>query len=97
MELDLASLKSIRHFAVEVIKDFPQIHVLINNAGVAVPPLRECKTKDGFEVNMGVNHIGHFYLTKLLLQKLKDSAPSRYNNIYDYNMRFHRCLYAYYD
>ncbi|CAH1396314.1 unnamed protein product [Nezara viridula] len=77
MELDLASLKSIRHFAVEVIRDFPQIHVLINNAGVAVPPLREYKTKEGFEINMGVNHIGHFYLTKLLLQKLKDSAPSR--------------------
>lgn len=77
MELDLASLKSIRHFAVEVIRDFPQIHVLINNAGVAVLPSRECKTKEGFEINMGVNHIGHFYLTKLLLQKLKDSAPSR--------------------
>ena len=78
MKLDLSSLKSIKHFAIEVNRDFPQVHVLINNAGVAIPPTREIKTKEGFEINMGINHFGHFYLTKLLLQKLKDSAPSRY-------------------
>lgn len=77
MHLDLASFNSIRTFADEVLKDFPKIHVLINNAGVNVPSSKSMKTKDGFEIHFGVNHLGHFLLTKLLLQRLKDSAPSR--------------------
>lgn len=77
MQLDLASLESIKKFSDEVKRDFPEIHVLINNAGVATPASLQQKTKDGFELNFGVNHLGHFYLTNLLLDKLKSSAPSR--------------------
>ena len=77
MELDLASIESVRKFASEVIKDFPRIDVLINNAGVSVPPSRKKKTLDGFEINFGTNHLGHFCLTNLLLDRLVTSAPSR--------------------
>lgn len=79
MELDLASLISVRHFATEVLKNFSEIHVLINNAGVYVPLQDKDKelTKEGFEVHFGVNHLGHFLLTNLLLDRLKQCAPSR--------------------
>ncbi|XP_020282736.1 retinol dehydrogenase 12-like [Pseudomyrmex gracilis] len=77
MKLDLASFSSIREFADEVLKSFPKIDVLINNAGVYAP-LKDCAmTKDGFEIHFGVNHLGHFLLTNLLLDRLKESAPSR--------------------
>ncbi|XP_014213897.1 retinol dehydrogenase 11-like [Copidosoma floridanum] len=75
MELDLASMTSIRHFAAEVLKNFREIHVLINNAGVYATDT--ALTKDGFELHFGVNHLGHFLLTNLLLDRLKQSAPSR--------------------
>lgn len=77
MELDLASFSSIRDFANEIVKKFPQIHVLINNAGVYAPLKDHALTKDGFEIHFGVNHLGHFLLTNLLLDCLKESAPSR--------------------
>lgn len=77
MHLDLASLQSVREFAEEILKDFPEIHVLINNAGVSVPVGKNEKTKDGFEINFGVNHLGHFLLTNLLLERLQESVPSR--------------------
>ncbi|CAD6227826.1 GSCOCG00006284001-RA-CDS [Cotesia congregata] len=77
MELDLASLVSIRKFAQQVLNDFPEIHCLINNAGVYVPLKNSSMTRDGFEIHFGVNHLGHFLLTNLLLDRLKVSAPSR--------------------
>ncbi|XP_033214606.1 retinol dehydrogenase 12-like [Belonocnema kinseyi] len=77
MELDLASLKSIREFATQVLHEFSEIHVLINNAGVYVPLKEQAFTENGFEVHFGVNHLGHFLLTYLLLERLKASAPSR--------------------
>ncbi|XP_012260859.2 retinol dehydrogenase 12-like [Athalia rosae] len=77
MELDLSSFISIRHFALEVLKTFSEIHVLINNAGVYAPLKDRCLTKEGFEIHFGVNHLGHFLLTNLLLDRLKESAPSR--------------------
>lgn len=61
-ELDLASLESIRAFAAGW---DGEIHLLINNAGVMIPPLT--RTKDGFELQFGTNHLGHFALTNLLL------------------------------
>ncbi|KAL4703146.1 hypothetical protein ACJJTC_016747 [Scirpophaga incertulas] len=77
MHLDLASFESIEKF-VEIIKaGFYKIDVLINNAGVAIPLARDEKTKEGFEIHFGVNHLGHFYLTKLLLDHLKRASPSR--------------------
>ncbi|XP_046675800.1 retinol dehydrogenase 11-like [Homalodisca vitripennis] len=77
MEVDLTSLKSVKLFAEEVLKDFPQIHALINNAGVSIPVTKQQKTQDGFEIHFGVNHLSHFLLTNLLLDRLKKSAPSR--------------------
>lgn len=73
-------MDSVRTFANQVIKDFPKVHVLINNAGVAIPVEEQRKTKDGYEIHFGVNHLGHFLLTNVLLPKLKESAPSRLVN-----------------
>ncbi|XP_076636597.1 retinol dehydrogenase 12 [Colletes latitarsis] len=77
MQLNLASFSSIREFVTEVIRNFPQIHVLINNAGVYVPAKEHALTEDGFTIHFGVNHLGHFLLTNLLLEHLKKNAPSR--------------------
>ncbi|XP_026728722.1 retinol dehydrogenase 14-like [Trichoplusia ni] len=77
MQLDLASFESIENF-VEVMKaGFHKIDVLINNAGVVVPLKEDQKTKEGFEIHFGVNHLGHFYLTNLLMEHLKRATPSR--------------------
>lgn len=73
--LDLASLKSVRCFCEDILKEEPRIDVLINNAGIYQCPYT--KTEDGFEMQFGVNHLGHFLLTHLLLDHLKKSTPSR--------------------
>ncbi|BFG05866.1 retinol dehydrogenase 13-like [Drosophila madeirensis] len=73
--LDLSSLDSIREFVAGFKKEQDKLHVLINNAGVMRCP--KTLTKDGFELQLGVNHMGHFLLTNLLLDVLKKSAPSR--------------------
>lgn len=74
--LDLSSLASVRQFADEILKEEKRLDVLINNAGVFMdPPM--IKTQDGFEIHFGVNHLGHFLLTKLLLELLEKSSPSR--------------------
>ena len=75
-QLDLASLASVRAFAEDINKTEPELHVLINNAGVMVPSELQ-KTQDDFELQMGVNHFGHFLLTNLLIDLLKSSQPSR--------------------
>ncbi|XP_041669511.1 retinol dehydrogenase 12-like [Cheilinus undulatus] len=79
MKLDLADSKSIREFAEAVNKDEPRLNLLINNAGVMVCPYG--KTADGFEMQIGVNHMGHFLLTYLLLDLIKKSAPARIINV----------------
>jgi NAD(P)-dependent dehydrogenase (short-subunit alcohol dehydrogenase family) len=66
--LDLASLDSVREFATAVAADHPVVDLLINNAGVMMPPRSE--TADGFELQFGTNHLGHFALTGLLLDAL---------------------------
>lgn len=78
-ELDLASLASVRAFAERVLAAHPAIHGLVNNAGVMNTP--RGKTKDGFETQFGTNHLGHFLLTELLLERLKTSAPARIVNL----------------
>jgi len=77
--LDLGSLKSVRSFAAEFLKKDLPLHYLINNAGIMNPPYG--LTEDGFESQFGVNHLGHFLLTNLLLDKLKLSAPSKIINL----------------
>ncbi|XP_030204547.1 retinol dehydrogenase 12 [Gadus morhua] len=73
--LDLSDTKSIRAFAEVTNREEKQVDILINNAGIMMCPYS--KTTDGFEMQLGVNHLGHFLLTYLLLDLLKRSAPSR--------------------
>lgn len=77
MQVDLSSLESIKSFANIVRTGFNKIDVLIDNAGVYLPIAHDAKTKDGFEAHFGVNHLGHFMLTNLLLDLLERAAPSR--------------------
>ncbi|XP_074076105.1 retinol dehydrogenase 13 isoform X2 [Macrotis lagotis] len=77
--LDLASLKSIRAFAKKIMEEEERVDILINNAAVMRCP--HWTTEDGFEMQMGVNHLGHFLLTNLLLEKLKASGASRVINV----------------
>lgn len=75
--LDLASFASIRACAAAFRETGLPLHVLINNAGGAVPGKRPSFTQDGFEMTFGTNHLGHFLLTNLLLDELQHSAPAR--------------------
>jgi NAD(P)-dependent dehydrogenase (short-subunit alcohol dehydrogenase family) len=75
MEMDLASLASVRRFAEAFLAKYDRLDGLVNNAGVMMPP--KGKTVDGFETQFGINYLGHFLLTELLLDALIASAPSR--------------------
>ncbi|KAM6140104.1 LOW QUALITY PROTEIN: polyprenol dehydrogenase [Pterocles gutturalis] len=74
---DLASMKSIRQFVQRFRAKNCPLHVLVNNAGVMLVPER--KTEDGFEEHFGLNYLGHFLLTNLLLDKLKQSGTHSHN------------------
>jgi NAD(P)-dependent dehydrogenase (short-subunit alcohol dehydrogenase family) len=75
LPLDLASLASIRSFAGAYRDRFDRLDVLVLNAGLVMKTRVE--TADGFETTFGVNHLGHFLLTQLLVDRLTASAPSR--------------------
>ncbi|KAK9815820.1 hypothetical protein WJX72_010208 [[Myrmecia] bisecta] len=75
MECDLTSLRSIKAFSDRFYKKNIPLHMLLNNAGTFLPPYDF--TEDGFEVTVGTNYFGTFYLTHLLMDKLKQTAPSR--------------------
>jgi NAD(P)-dependent dehydrogenase (short-subunit alcohol dehydrogenase family) len=74
-ELDLTSLESVRTAARQLRADHDRVDLLINNAGVMYPP--KSTTKDGFELQFGTNHLGHFAFTGLLLDRLLPIAGSR--------------------
>lgn len=74
LALDLTSFESIRHCAQTFLARGLPLHLLINNAGLAGA---KGLTQDGFELAFGVNHLGHFLLTKLLLERIQSSAPAR--------------------
>ncbi len=81
-ELDLADLSSVRAFARDLLAEHDRIDLLINNAGVMAIPY--AKTEEGFEMQFGTNHLGHFALTGLLLDALSkggNGAPARVVNV----------------
>lgn len=88
VELDLTSFKSIRFCAKKLLQEEEQINILLNNAGIMFCP--ESRTEDGFEMQFGTNHLGHFLFTLLLLPKIIKSAPSRIINVSSVG---HTCTY----
>ena len=80
VQLDLGSLDSVRTFAAKILEDEPRIDILINNAGVMMIP-KHTLTSDGFEMQFGVNHLGHFLLTNLLLDSIKNTPSARIVNL----------------
>ncbi|XP_048018011.1 dehydrogenase/reductase SDR family member 13b.1 [Megalobrama amblycephala] len=80
MQLDLASLKSVRSFAETFLRTERRLDILINNAGVYM----QGTTEDGLGLMFGINHLGHFLLTNLLLDRLKQCSPSRIVTVSSY-------------
>uniref|UniRef100_A0A7S3PQ35 Uncharacterized protein n=1 Tax=Aplanochytrium stocchinoi TaxID=215587 RepID=A0A7S3PQ35_9STRA len=74
LQLDLGSLASVKSFAESFAKKFDKLHMLVLNAGIMHPP--HTLTVDGIESQFAVNHLGHFYLTKLLTPQLENSQPA---------------------
>lgn len=77
--LDLSSLSSVRQFSSDILDEDIPVDILINNAGIMRCPY--WKTEDGFEMQFGVNHLGHFLLTNLLLDRIKESPNARIVNV----------------
>ena len=75
LDVDLASLESVRNLAARFLEKYDSLDVLINNAGIFPPKQRF--TLDGFEMQFGVNHLSHFLLTNLLMDCLEKTSPSR--------------------
>ncbi len=75
MTVDLTRLSSVREFAKEFLNSYHKLDLLINNAGIMMPPYE--KTEDGFESQFGVNYLSHFLLTGLLLKTLEATKDSR--------------------
>ncbi len=79
MELDLSKMSSIHYFSKKMHEKYPRVDILINNAGVMMVPY--AKTSDGLEAQQGVNHFGHFLLTALLFDMLKNGKDARIVNV----------------
>ena len=79
MQLDLMDFASIKSFAAEFLKKYPRLDVLLNNAGIMTTPY--FLTKDGLEAQNGTNHFGHFVLTGLLFDLIKNTPGSRIVNV----------------
>ncbi len=96
--MDLADLDSVRAAAGEILQRHPRIHLLINNAGVMACPL--ARTAQGFEMQFGTNHMGHFLFTCLLAPALLAAAPGRVINLSSAGHKFANFDFddpAYYD
>jgi NAD(P)-dependent dehydrogenase (short-subunit alcohol dehydrogenase family) len=87
-EVDLGDLASVRAAADRLRADHPRIDLLINNAGVLEPP--QARTVDGFETHLGVNHLGAFALTGMLIERLVEVAGSRVVAVSSFSHRFGR-------
>jgi NAD(P)-dependent dehydrogenase (short-subunit alcohol dehydrogenase family) len=79
VEMELDDLASVRSAAAEIGARFPRIDVLINNAGLMFTPFE--RTKDGFELQLGVNHLGHFELTRDVMPLLLNAESARVVNL----------------
>ncbi len=79
LECDLASFESIKNCSYEYHQQFGKLDILINNAGLISDKLQF--TKDGFELQIGVNHLGHFLLTKQLIGLLEEATEARIVNV----------------
>lgn len=86
MALDLASLDSVRQFAAAFKAQYDQLDVLVNNAGIMMVPYG--RTEDGFERQLGTNHLGHFALTGLLFDLLRNTPGARVVNVSSGGHRF---------
>lgn len=75
MVLDLADLESVKTFAAEFMAQYSQLDLLVNNAGLMMPPRQT--TKQGYEIQFGVNYLAHFLLTSLLLPTMEHTPHSR--------------------
>ena len=78
---DLASFEQVRKFGVAILRDYDRLDILINNAGIARTPDGRALSEDGHELIFQVNHLSHFLLTRMLLPRLFESAPSRIVNV----------------
>lgn len=79
VELDLSSLESVRNAAKQVLEGWDRLDVLVNNAGVVLSQRQV--SVDGYEMTFATNHLGHFLLTELLLDRLRSSTPARVVNV----------------
>ncbi len=79
IQLDVGSLDSVRTFATKIKEKYDRLDILLNNAGLMAIPRQE--TADGFEMQLGVNHLGHFALTGLLLDVITKTPNARIHNV----------------
>ncbi|GAB1605349.1 retinol dehydrogenase 13-like [Argonauta hians] len=86
VQLDLADLHSVKKMSQEILQNESRLDILVNNAGIGVK-VKEC-TKQKFDLFFGVNYLGHFLLTYLLLDLMKKSAPSRIINVSSHAHKF---------
>jgi NAD(P)-dependent dehydrogenase (short-subunit alcohol dehydrogenase family) len=87
-QLDLADFGSVQQFAEDFLDEYDRLDILINNGGVMATPYQ--KTVDGFELQFGTNHLGHFMLTALLFDLLHDTPDSRVVTVTSYAHLFSR-------
>jgi NAD(P)-dependent dehydrogenase (short-subunit alcohol dehydrogenase family) len=86
IQADFSNLEDVRNASNQILNQYPAIHILINNAGVHMT--QRTLTSDGFETAFAVNHLASFLFTRLLLERIKKSAPSRIIQVNSEGHRF---------